>query len=551
MESPTSGRPRAPGIVVVDLQPAGRRAAVAQGTTILAAAQSVGVELQAICGGAGTCAGCRVRLAHGALSDPTPEEHRELSSGEIVAGLRMACQATALGDVRVDIPPESLTAAQRVQLEGGEEPIPAGPSRLSRLGLAIDIGTTKLAVYLLDLDSGRTLARAGAMNPQIAYGEDLISRIAYTDQNPAGGRVLREKLVDRLNRLIGEICAQVGASRDRIVDVVAVGNTVMHHLFAGLAVRTLGTAPYRPLTTDALDLSARDAGLDLSAGTRVFVPSNIAGYVGADHVAALLSTGVGETNRTALALDIGTNTEISLARGGRLFSCSSPSGPAFEGAHISAGMRAAPGAIERVCIRGAEVSTYTIGRLPPVGICGSGVLDAVAEMRAVGAIDRRGNFRAEAPGVRARQGQPEFLLVPAAQTGHHRDITITRGDVNEIQLAKAAIRAGIDVLLHEAQCEPAELEEIVVAGAFGSYLDLSSAVRAGLLPGVPLERFRQVGNAAGAGARQMLLSAERRRAAQAIARRVEYVELAAHPAFHRGFVTAMSFEDSTRGALSL
>jgi uncharacterized 2Fe-2S/4Fe-4S cluster protein (DUF4445 family) len=266
----------------------------------------------------------------------------------------------------------------------------------------------------------------------------------------------------------------------------------------------------------------------------VFVPSNIAGYVGADHVATLLSTGVGETSRTALALDIGTNTEISLARGGRLIACSSPSGPAFEGAHITAGMRAGPGAIERVRIRGAEVSTYTIGRLPPVGICGSGIVDAVAEMRAADAIDHRGNFRA---------GQSEFLLVPASETGHRRDITVTRGDINEIQLAKAAIRAGIDVLLHEAECEPADLEEVVVAGAFGSYLDLSSAVRMGLLPTVPLERFRQVGNAAGAGARQMVLSAKSRRAAQAIARRVEYLELATHPAFHRGFVNAMSFED--------
>jgi uncharacterized 2Fe-2S/4Fe-4S cluster protein (DUF4445 family) len=420
-----------------------------------------------------------------------------------------------------------------VQLEGGEEPIAAGPARLSRLGLAIDIGTTKLAVYLLDLESGRTVARAGAMNPQVAYGEDLISRIAFTDRYPAGGRVLREKLVDGLNRLIAEMCARVGASRERILDVVAVGNTVMHHLFAGLPVRTLGAAPYRPLTTDALDLSALDAGLQLPAGTHVFVPSNIAGYVGADHVAALLSTGIGTTSRTALALDIGTNTEISLARGGRLIACSSPSGPAFEGAHITAGMRAAPGAIERVRIRGGEVSTYTIGRLPPIGICGSGIVDAVAQMRAADAIDRRGNFRA---------GQSEFLLVPAEKTGHRRDIAVTRGDINEIQLAKAAIRAGIDVLLHEAECEPADLEEVVVAGAFGSYLDLSSAVRMGLLPAVPLERFRQVGNAAGAGARQMVLSAESRRAAQAIARRVEYLELATHPAFHRGFVNAMSFE---------
>ena len=186
MERPTSGPPGARSLVVVDLNPSGAVPTSQKGTTILAAAQSVGVELQAICGGAGTCGGCRVRLAHGALGDPTQEELRELSAGEIAAGLRMACQATALGDVRVDIPPESLTAAQRVQLEGGEEPISAGPSRLVRLGLAIDIGTTKLAVYLLDLESGSTVARAGAMNPQIAYGEDLISRIATRTAAPRG-----------------------------------------------------------------------------------------------------------------------------------------------------------------------------------------------------------------------------------------------------------------------------------------------------------------------------------------------------------------------------
>lgn len=496
-----------------------------------------------MCGGEGTCGGCRVRLAQGALSVPAPEELRQLSPGEIAEGFRLACQAVPLGDVRVDVPPESLTAAQRVQLEGEDPPLAESPPcRPGSLGLAIDLGTTKLAVYLVDLSTGETLARGGSMNPQIAYGEDLISRIAYTEQNPAGGRMLREKLVDRLNRLLAEICAQAGASRDRIVDVVAVGNTVMHHLLAGLPVRTLGMAPHRPLTIDALDLSARDAGLDLPSVTRVFVPSNIAGYVGADHVAALLSTGIGASHRTALAIDIGTNTEISLARGGRLVSCSSPSGPAFEGAHISAGMRAAPGAIERVHIRGADVSAYTIGRLPPVGICGSGIVDAVAGMLGVGAIDRRGNFRSDAPHVREHEGHLEFLLVPAAETGHRRDIVVTRDDVNEIQLAKAAIRAGIEVLLHEAGSGPDELEEIVVAGAFGSYLDLASAVRIGLLPDVPLARFRQVGNAAGAGARQMLLHPESRSAAQAIARRVEYVELAAHPAFHRAFVNAMGFE---------
>ncbi len=543
MERPDSPAAAPPPSCIVDFQPVGRRARVPGETTLLAAAQSVGVELQAMCGGAGTCGGCRVRLTHGALSETTEEERQQLSTEELAGGDRLACQAVPLCDVRVDVPPESLTAAQRVQLEGEEAPLARSPGRRpGSLGLAIDLGTTKLAVYLLDLSTGATLARGGSMNPQIAYGEDLISRIAYTDQNPAGARMLREKLVERLNRLVAEICAQAGLSRDRIVDVVAVGNPVMHHLLAGLPVRTLGRAPYRPLTTDALDLYAQDAGLDLPVGTRIFVPSNIAGYVGADHVAALLSTGIGDTERTALAIDIGTNTEISLARRGRLFSCSSPSGPAFEGAHISAGMRAAPGAIERVHVGRDGVSAYTIGRRPPIGLCGSGIVDAIAGMLEVGALDRRGNLRSGAPHVRERDGRLEFLLVPAAGTGHGRDIVVTRDDVNEIQLAKAAIRAGIDVLLHEAESAPDELEEVAVAGAFGSYLDLESAMRLGLFPDVPIGRFRQVGNAAGAGARRMLLDPASRSAAQAIARRVEYVELAAHAAFHRRFVNAMGFE---------
>ncbi len=540
LDSPEAGL-RPPG--VVEFQPVGRRARVPAGTTLLAAAQSVGVELQAICGGEGTCGGCRVRVIRGAVAAPGEPEQSQLSAQESAEGVRLACQAVPLGDVSVDVPPDSLTAAQRVQLEGREFPLASVPHRRpGSLGLAIDVGTTKLAVYLLDLSSGATLARGGAMNPQIGYGEDLISRIAYTDQNPAGARILREKLVERLNRLIADICSRAGVPRDRIADVVAVGNPVMHHLLAGLPVRTLGTAPYHPLTTDALDLYARDAGLDLPVGTRIFVPSNIAGYVGADHVATLLSTGIGSTERTAVAIDIGTNTEISLARRDRLVSCSSPSGPAFEGAHIAAGMRAAPGAIERVHVRAEAVSVYTVGRVPPLGICGSGIVDALAGMLGVGSVDRRGNLRSDAPQVRESRGRLEFLRVPASGTGHGRDIVITRDDVNEIQLAKAAIRAGIDVLLQEAGAGPEELEEIAVAGAFGSYLDLRSAVRLGLLPDVPLARFRQVGNAAGAGARQMLVDPDSRSEAQAIARRVEYVELAAHPAFHRRFVTAMGFD---------
>jgi uncharacterized 2Fe-2S/4Fe-4S cluster protein (DUF4445 family) len=537
-----------PGTVVIDLQPIGRRIETARGTTLLAAAQAAGVELQAICGGAGTCGGCRVRVAHGAVAALSDAESVALSGPERADGLRLACQATALGNVRVDIPPESLTAAQRLQLDGEEpEARPFPPSvPTGRLGLAIDIGTTKLALFLVDLDSGLTLARRGAMNPQIAYGEDVISRIAYAGAGAQTEGVLRRVLLSTLNRAVSDLCGEVGVVPESIAEAVVVGNTVMHHLFSGLPVRSLGVAPYRPATTEALELEARPAGLALAPGVPLYLPPLVAGFVGADHVATLLACGMGETPRPTLAIDIGTNTEISLAIGGRLLSCSSPSGPAFEGAHITAGMRAAPGAIERVHLSGGAASVYTIDRMPPIGVCGSGILDAVSEMLRTGLLDRRGNIGERSPARRAASGPNELLLAPAAGTGHGRDIAVTRGDVNEIQLAKAAVRAGIEVLLADAGAGAGEIEQVLVAGAFGSYLDLASAVRIGLLPRLPLDRFRQVGNAAGAGARRMLTSPAHRRAAEALARRIEYVELTAHPAFHRGFVTAMEFEVSRR-----
>lgn len=529
--------------VALAFEPMGRHVKVPTGESLLEAAQSAGVELQAICSGEGSCGGCRVRVAEGRLSLPTDAELEALSPSGIEAGLRLACQARLLGPSRIEIPAESLTASQRLQVEdaGEESPGAAAGETPERVGLAVDLGTTKLALYLVDLDTGRTLARTGVLNPQVPYGEDLISRIAFTARHPGGARVLRERLLERLNLCVSELCAGAGISPEALEDAVAVGNTVMHHLFAGLPVRTLGAAPYRPLRTDALDFRARDGGLRLGERARVFLPPNVAGFVGGDHVAALIAAGLDAAKGTALLIDIGTNTEITLARRRRLVACSCPSGPAFEGAHITAGMRAAPGAIERLRIRGDAVDVYTIGRVPPIGLCGSGILDAAAQMWKAGVVDRRGNFRRGAARVRRREGQDEYLLVPSHETGNRRDLVMTRGDVNEVQLAKAAIRAGIEVLLAETETEAGEVEDVVIAGAFGSYLDPGSAVAAGLLPAFPASRIRQFGNAAGAGARRMLVSPDRRRAAHALAGRVEYLELASHAAFHRGFVSAMGF----------
>ena len=267
-------------------------------------------------------------------------------------------------------------------------------------GLAVDIGTTKLAAYLVDLATGHTVAKTGEMNPQIGYGEDVISRIGYCAEHADGRIVLQARLVETLNTLVTQLCHEAGATQPQIVDAVVVGNTAMHHLFAGLPVDQLGRAPYVAAVSDPLDLRAADLGLVLAPGASVHLPANIAGFVGADHVAMALATGAWEeTDRCVVALDIGTNTEVTLTRGGRIWCCSCASGPAFEGAHIQDGMRAAPGAIERVQIgEDGKPHLKTIGDQPPVGICGSGILDAVSELLRTGIIDRKGAFQAGAPG---------------------------------------------------------------------------------------------------------------------------------------------------------
>jgi uncharacterized 2Fe-2S/4Fe-4S cluster protein (DUF4445 family) len=414
--------------------------------------------------------------------------------------------------------------------------------RESRLiGLAVDIGTTKLAAYLVDLENGQTVAKVGAMNPQIAYGEDVVSRIAYTNQHADGRTTLQLKLIDALNGMLREMSQTAGVTRDQVVDAVIVGNTAMHHLFAGLPVHQLGTSPYLAVIADAIDIPARDLGLDVAPGASVYLPPIIAGFVGADHVSMLLATDIWQTDKTVVALDIGTNTEITVAHDGQLVCCSCASGPAFEGAHISAGMRAAPGAIERVQITADDVHIHTIGQQLPVGICGSGILDVIAEMLKAEILNVRGVLSKDYPRVRVHDNKVEFVLAPAMFAGHGRDVTITRSDVNEIQLAKSAIRVGIDVLLAECGVTAGDIDEFIVAGAFGTYLDLDSAIRIGMFPDLPHDRFQQVGNAAGTGARQMLVSAQRRQLAQNIAQRDRYIELTTYPDFTRRYVAALYF----------
>ncbi len=618
--------------LTVDFEPVGRRVQIPATATLLEAAQSAGVQLIAVCGGAGVCGKCRVRCVAGQLAPPTASERATLSAAELDTGYRLACQAVPDPDapdphtLKIELPPESLSAHQRLQLEAealavAPDPVitpvdvTVPPPRLAPaedgphappadlradtvrlaaalaeqgiarpffglpvlrdlstqlrahegrvklalrtpppilevvgllppshdlLGLAIDIGTTKIAAYLIDLATGKTLAQAGAPNPQITYGEDVVNRIAYTNQHPDGRDKLQSALISALNQLMTTLATESHTSPAAIVENVVVGNTVIHHLFAGLPVRQLGEAPYIAAASEALDISAAHLGLNCAGGAKVYLPPNIAGYVGADHIAMLLATRSHWRHHPTIALDIGTNTEISLilpqarAANPTILSCSCASGPAFEGAHIHDGMRAAPGAIERVQIYDGAPHWQTVraptdtAPPPPIGICGSGILDAVAELRRTGVLNRAGRMR-PAP----------YCLAPAEETGHQHAIVITRQDVHEIQLAKSAIRAGIEILLREAHLTPKDLGRFVVAGAFGSYLDLESAVAIGMFPDLPRDRFRQVGNAAGAGARYLLISQAQRRRAAELAEHVAYVELTTHPDFNDLYVEAM------------
>jgi uncharacterized 2Fe-2S/4Fe-4S cluster protein (DUF4445 family) len=436
----------------------------------------------------------------------------------------------------------------RLAVRGDGEVVGVLPMDDSLLGLAVDIGTTSIAAYLVDLSSGAILTKGGAMNPQIAYGEDVISRILYINEHQDGDRILQDRIVGEVNLLAASLCGEAGFTVDQIVDAVVVGNTAMHHIFAGLPVKQLGEAPYVPSVGDAFTFPARQVNLHFAPGAYVYMPPNIAGYVGADHVAMQTAVDPWAAAQTTLALDIGTNTEVTLVHQGRSYCCSCASGPAFEGAHIGAGMRAAPGAIERVLLVDDAVRTKTIGDQPAVGICGSGILDSVAVMLESGLLNKRGAFVKDHPLAAPDEGGSlRFILAEPERNTDGRTIAVNRRDVAEIQLAKAAIRAGIEILLSKAGITAEQIGAFVVAGAFGTYVDIESAIRVGMFPDVPLDRFKQVGNAAGMGAVLLLLSEESRRAAESAAELIDYVELTTYAAFQDEFIRYMTFSSKAPG----
>lgn len=422
-------------------------------------------------------------------------------------------------------------------------------------GLALDLGTTTLAGYLVDLVRGEVAAISVSCNPQSVFGADVISRIRHAAYSKDGLHQLQEKVLDSVNGIIRRLLAQAAVQKEEVYEAVVVGNTTMVHLFLGVEPSNLALTPFIPAFNRSLELRSAELGLYLPAACRILVLPSIAGFVGSDTVAMLLAAGLDRRESACLAVDIGTNGEVALAARDRILVCSSAAGPAFEGYHITYGMRAVEGAIDSV-VFGQDVQLGVIGGVAPRGICGSGLIDAVAGMLKAGIIDPAGRFvesesdRAKLhPRLRSRLYQngsgAGFLLAPGRHTATGKDIVITQKDIKELQLAKAAISAGVRILLQEMGIGVESIDQILLAGAFGSHVRKESALAVGLLPPVPPGRIKSIGNAAGDGAVLCLLSRAERTRAFSLSSRVEHIELSSRADFYDRFVDALPFPDLT------
>jgi uncharacterized 2Fe-2S/4Fe-4S cluster protein (DUF4445 family) len=580
-------------------EPIGHLVSGIKGDTIYTTSIRSGISLGSICGGKSSCGRCKVRILSGRCSPITKNEKMHLSEEEIRDGYRLACIARILSDLKIMLPQITLAQPRlqlkgiepKIEIDpvislynlklsepSLENPLPNWENivktldkhhnlrnlkidihllrdlnsiiqnlkrevsvsvrgneiigicnkREKHLGIAIDLGTTKIAAYLVDLFTGETLKVRGIVNPQIVYGEDIMTRISYAMKN--GVKDLRLAVCKNINDLIRDFLKNL----KNIDEIVIVGNTVMHHLLLGLPVEQLGKAPYVPVIRQAMDIKARDLGLNMTPLAYIHLLPNIAGFIGSDHVAMLLATEINKSKKNTIGIDIGTNTEVALSVKGEISSLSCASGPAFEGARIKHGMRAAKGAIEKVNIKNSAVSYKVIGDIAPIGICGSGILDIISQLRQEKIIDHRGRLQNHDLTRKTDNGQ-EFVLVLKNNSGITQDIVITQNDIGEIQLAKAAIRTGINILLNDFGITEEQIDQIIVAGAFGTFINIESAVRIGMLPSIPLNHITQVGNAAGIGAKLALISKQHRSLANKIANKVKYNELTIHPKFSHEF----------------
>lgn len=547
--------------------PAGIDVDVAAGSSLLDAARRARIRLEAPCNGAGTCGKCKVRLDAAALGAVSIVSRNKLSEREKSEGWVLLCTTLVSADIQVDLPGSGERGLRIV--EDGYRPdlalaptltkhyIPErhvtevrlgdallgeeGGDTATRLyGVAVDIGSTTLVASLIDLGTGSRIGVASALNPQALHAQDVLSRIKL-GSTAEGLALLHGEVTGEIDRLIGLLASEARVPRRRIYEVVLAGNTTMLHLAANIDPEPLGRYPYTPTLSGGSHLPAADIGLAVAKLGVAYFPPVVSGFIGADITAGILATELAQAKGITLFVDIGTNGEMVLARDGRLQATSTAAGPAFEGMNIACGMRAAHGAIERVSFDGGVVSIRTIDDAAPVGLCGSGLLDAVAELAAHGVIEASGRFTRErdllAPGLRDRfatlDGKAIFQLTP--------DVYLSQGDIRQVQLAKGAVRAGIDVLLKRNGLTPEQVDRALIAGSFGYHLSVRSLVDIGLFPPEFDGKVEYVGNTSRTGAEVLLTNAAARDALHAGVHRIEAVELANDDDFTKIFVKAMSF----------
>lgn len=515
------------------------RQTFSEGATLLSVLSEAGVYIDAPCGGNGHCGKCKVTVT-GGTDKPEPSEERFLSPSERAGGVRLACFCRPVGHVELWI----MSSGYEVQTAFGmlcTEPMPSVdlvPALLRHdvaAGMAVDIGTTTVAAFFYDLSNGKPLLTVSGVNAQKPYGADVMSRIHYCTKNKDGLKRLQSLILSQLNGMAEQFERATGIPRTAICDCVIAGNTTMELIAAGCGIESLGYAPYTPESLLGECVPARDLGLSIAGDAQVFFMPCPGGFLGGDAVSVMLSCGFDQPGKTAYMVDIGTNGEMAAVRDGRIFACSTAAGPALEGAQIKFGTGSIPGAIRSVKI-GADgrLAVSTVGDAPAVGICGSGIVDGVAAMLRLGALDETGRIEEDSPYIALDRDERVFPVLG--------DIHLTQKDIREVQLAKSAICSGTRVLVEQCGMDSGNLSEIFVAGGFGSHLDLENAGRIGLLPEWMAARAAAVGNAAGKGAVLALLNSEQRRRAMSIAKSVHLIELTGSPRFEQEFVDNMMFE---------
>ena len=526
----------------ITFRPDGKQVSIHSGATLIEAASQAGIVLNFVCGGKGTCKKCLVHLEPG--SRPV-----------------LACQYRIERDLTVTVPAGSRFFEQRILAEGVASQTAIEPdiykdylqagSGPAIFGVAVDVGTTTVVAKLMDMADGRCCATEAALNPQARFGDDVVSRIAYA-QSERQYADLHSAIIECINVLIDGLCAKASIEADRIYEMCVVGNTTMNHILLRLPIAQLGQAPYHAWSLEAHDVRAADLGLRMNQAGNVHTVENIAGFVGADTTAVALACDIDAAEEMTLIVDIGTNGEIVLGTKDQLYAASCAAGPALEGARITCGSRATDGAIEAVVANGDDIDMDVIGDCPPRSICGSGLIDAAAVMLDLGVMDRTGRFAEPEelkgklpPAIFSRifehEGQPAFRLAGTANAAPDQ-VFLTQRDIRQMQLAKGAIRAGIRLVQQRAGLEDGDIRHVLLAGAFGNYIRPVSALRVGLLPAVPVERIRFVGNAAASGAQMALISRHCRQQAGRLARKIEYVEIAHEPDFQMVFADSMFFD---------